>query len=88
MHTPANNGATAGDGAPVPFVDLGPTHAEARDDIAAAIAATIGMASVFGSRSSPVVTSRLISRPTTRKNSVIRPSLTKARSNVGFVCPA
>jgi hypothetical protein len=40
-------------------------------------AAITGNASFLGSRSSPTVISRLISSPTTRKNSVIRPSLTQ-----------
>ena len=39
-------------------------------------AATIGSAAARGSRSSPVTISRLISRPATKKNSAIRPSLT------------
>ena len=38
-------------------------------------AATTGSSALRGSASSPVTSSRLISRPTTKKNSVMRPSL-------------
>lgn len=40
------------------------------------IAAATGTAAVRGSDNSPSTSSRLISRPTTKKNTVIRPSLT------------
>ncbi len=40
-------------------------------------AATIGSAAVFGSRRSPVTSSYLISRPTTKKKITIRASLTQ-----------
>jgi hypothetical protein len=42
-------------------------------------AASTGRAAARGSRSSPIVNSRLISRPTTRKNRVISPSFTAPR---------
>lgn len=51
------------------------------------MAAMMGRARVFGSRSSPVVTSRLISRPTTRKNRVIRPSLTQCCKSMPMLSP-
>jgi hypothetical protein len=41
------------------------------------IAAIAGSAAALRSRSSPVTSSRLISRPTTKKNSAMRPSLTQ-----------
>jgi hypothetical protein len=40
-------------------------------------AARTGSAAARGSRSSPTVSSRLISRPTTKKNNVIKPSFTQ-----------
>jgi hypothetical protein len=45
-------------------------------------AATTGKAARRQVRSSPLTCSRLISKPTTRKNTVIRPSPTTARRSV------
>ena len=49
--------------------------------------ATTGIAIRVRSRSSPRSSSRLASRPTTRKNSVISPSLTQPRRSVASSCP-
>jgi len=50
-----------------------------------AAAATTGRAAPRQVRSSPTTSSRLISRPTTRKNRVMRPSLTQWRRSVSRV---
>ena len=51
-------------------------------------AAMAGMAARRGSRSSPSTSSRLISRPTTKKKMAISPSLTHScRSSSNVWCP-
>jgi hypothetical protein len=50
-------------------------------------AARAGAAVRRGRRSSPVASSRLISRPTTKKNSVISPSLTQWRRSSVMASP-
>ena len=51
-------------------------------------AAMAGRAALRGSRSSPSTSSRLISRPTTKKNRVISPSFTQSRRSRSSSWPA
>ncbi len=81
--TPATMAMSVAIGIPHPRDPLPPAFSIAKITAGAIIppnAAMTGSAACFGSRSSPCVTSRLISRPATKKNSTIARSLIQSRS--------
>jgi hypothetical protein len=77
-------------GMPHPAAPLPPTFSTASipagTDIPPSAAAT-DSAAFLGSASSPTVTSRLISRPTRKKKTAIRPSLIHSRSGLEMPKP-
>ena len=81
--TPATIAMSVAIGIPHPRDPLPPAFSMAKITAGAIIppnAAMTGSAACFGSRSSPWVTSRLISSPATKKNSTIARSLIQSRS--------